>query len=462
MNEASALLGATVRRVDAPFHDLLALTLHRRGLRGVLLLGLSEKARGVGLVDRRPAGRASSALLLKLKSCIEGGRIVSVEHPYAGLLRLHFERGAERFALEVVLRGAHGNALLRAADGSRLAALRPSDRETEPGTVGADNSGEGPPAYAMDLDALRAEGERLLQRHSHLELEQRRTSLEQAVRSELRRAQRRLVAIEGDIGRATRVGELRHHASLVLSHLHELPPDCAQAELLDYATDPPAPVTLRFDPGLGPKLQAETWFRRARKLERGVAIAAERLQTTRATMAGLHELSARAAGAHSVEMLAEIALEARALGAPERAKPQQEAAGGKPQRRPYRQFAGTGDRPILVGRGPDDNDRLTLDHARPHDLWLHVRDEPGAHVVVPLERDQTCPPDLLCDAATLAAHFSGARGQSPVDVIYTPRRYVHKPRKTEPGRVAVLREKVFRLQLEPLRLKKLLACERPR
>jgi predicted ribosome quality control (RQC) complex YloA/Tae2 family protein len=115
---------------------------------------------------------------------------------------------------------------------------------------------------------------------------------------------------------------------------------------------------------------------------------------------------------------------------------------------------------ILVGKGADDNDRLTIEHARPHDLWLHARDDAGAHVVVPLERGEACPPELLCDAATLAAHFSQARGQARVDVLYTERRYVRKPRKIGPGKVVLLREKVFRLHLEPARLKRLLAAER--
>ena len=112
-----------------------------------------------------------------------------------------------------------------------------------------------------------------------------------------------------------------------------------------------------------------------------------------------------------------------------------------PARAALPRIRGSGGRAILVGRGASDNDRLTLDHARPHDLWLHARDEAGAHVVVPLEREEACPPDLLRDAAMLAAHFSQARGQARVDVIYTPRRYVRKPRKSAAGSVQLAARK---------------------
>jgi predicted ribosome quality control (RQC) complex YloA/Tae2 family protein len=80
-------------------------------------------------------------------------------------------------------------------------------------------------------------------------------------------------------------------------------------------------------------------------------------------------------------------------------------------------------------------------------------------VVVPLERGEACPPELLCDAATLAAHFSSARGELRVDVSYVERRYVQKPRRAPAGLVRLVRERVLRLELEPARLARLLAAE---
>ncbi len=127
---------------------------------------------------------------------------------------------------------------------------------------------------------------------------------------------------------------------------------------------------------------------------------------------------------------------------------------------PFRTFIGSGARVILVGKGASDNDVLTRDHARPHDLWLHARDVAGAHVVVPLEKREVCPQELLLDAAHLAAHFSDSRGEPTVDVSYTPKRYVRKPKGAAPGLVVLEREKVLRLQLEATRLAKLLQNER--
>jgi predicted ribosome quality control (RQC) complex YloA/Tae2 family protein len=77
-----------------------------------------------------------------------------------------------------------------------------------------------------------------------------------------------------------------------------------------------------------------------------------------------------------------------------------------------------------------------------------------------LEKGEVCPQDLLIDAAHAAAHFSESRGETTVDVSYTPRRYVRKPKGSPPGLVVLDREKVVRLQLEAARLAKLLQSER--
>jgi predicted ribosome quality control (RQC) complex YloA/Tae2 family protein len=116
-----------------------------------------------------------------------------------------------------------------------------------------------------------------------------------------------------------------------------------------------------------------------------------------------------------------------------------------------------GERTILVGRGAKDNDALVTKVARPHDVWLHAKGRTGAHVVVPLSKEESIPTELLVDAAHLAAHFSDARGETVVEVQWTPRKYVRKPKGAAPGAVIVDREKVLVLRVDPARLQELLA-----
>jgi predicted ribosome quality control (RQC) complex YloA/Tae2 family protein len=128
-------------------------------------------------------------------------------------------------------------------------------------------------------------------------------------------------------------------------------------------------------------------------------------------------------------------------------------------RTPYRTFLARSGRKLLVGKGAADNDALTLKVGRPHDLWIHAKDRTGAHVIVPIDKGQTCPAEDLVDGAHLAAHFSDAREEKVVDVQYTDRRYLRKPKGSPPGFVVVDREKVIVLRVQPEILSTLLERE---
>ena len=72
--------------------------------------------------------------------------------------------------------------------------------------------------------------------------------------------------------------------------------------------------------------------------------------------------------------------------------------------------------------------------AKGDDLWLHVRNIPGSHVIV-LTGGATPPARTVEQAAMLAAVHSSASGSAQVPVEYTLVRYVHKPRGARPGKV---------------------------
>ena len=121
-----------------------------------------------------------------------------------------------------------------------------------------------------------------------------------------------------------------------------------------------------------------------------------------------------------------------------------------------RRFTALGGLEIRVGKGARENDRLTLSGARGHDLWLHARGTPGAHVLLRLAKGQSPPTEALLDAAHLAAHYSSARGEGKVEVTYTEARNVRKAKGAPAGQVTVASERTMLLRVEPARLVRLL------
>jgi predicted ribosome quality control (RQC) complex YloA/Tae2 family protein len=137
------------------------------------------------------------------------------------------------------------------------------------------------------------------------------------------------------------------------------------------------------------------------------------------------------------------------------ARPAPRPRAAPPVHRPYRVFHSADGHPIWVGRAGADNEALTFQVARPHHLWLHARGLPGAHVVVPLDRKEEIPPEVLLDAAHLALHHARGAGSNRGEVAWTRARLVRRVKGGAPGQVTYSGEKVLSIRVEPERLERL-------
>ena len=89
---------------------------------------------------------------------------------------------------------------------------------------------------------------------------------------------------------------------------------------------------------------------------------------------------------------------------------------------------------ILVGKNNTQNDYITTRLASKGDMWFHVKNIPGSHVVVFCGGEDLSDNTLLF-AAKLAAENSNAANSSNVPVDYTPVKFVKKPAGAKPGMV---------------------------
>jgi predicted ribosome quality control (RQC) complex YloA/Tae2 family protein len=471
----ASLIGARVRRIDAPSADLWAITLVAAEVRGTLIISLQPQATGIGWSEKRPHGMPATSFVLKCRKELEGGRLLALEEVGS---RCELLIGRADQQLRLAFDFAHQNILLYAKDALVASAHKRStsattkrssegEHELDAASLTAEPEADAAnrvPRIALDipLDELTERARTLLADRGEALLALRKTALARGLKTTRKKLSRKLDAIAGDAARAAEAPALRQRGQLLLSNLHAIPRGATAVRVLDYNLDPPAEVDIALDPAQSPREIAEAWFKRAKRFERGATVAAERAAAGRQELAVLDALDREIQACTTVEALDALATKAERLGVKSDFSTQPAAPKSRePARRvPYRILLGTGDRQILVGKGASDNDVLTRDHARPHDLWLHARDVSGAHVVVPLQKGEVCPQDLLIDAAHAAAHFSDSRGEPTVDVSYTPRRYVRKPKGSPPGLVVLDREKVLRLQLEAARLARLLQSER--
>jgi predicted ribosome quality control (RQC) complex YloA/Tae2 family protein len=94
-------------------------------------------------------------------------------------------------------------------------------------------------------------------------------------------------------------------------------------------------------------------------------------------------------------------------------------------------FKTSGGFTLYVGKNNVQNDRLTMKESAKDDIWFHVKDMPGSHVIMKTDGEEPSETDYT-EAAELAAYYSKATA-GPVAVDYTRVKNVKKPAGSKPG-----------------------------
>jgi hypothetical protein len=449
---SSALLaGATVQKVDVAT-DLAVLRLRMQGTTFFLVIVAGRAGPLVGVTRAKPfkgAGMFSkegTALPLgekiRVRTRIEGARVVGITEQ-----RVLFRREEEA---SLVIEGSP-------APGARVVM-----REARAGDDRGDAS-----ARAADLELWCARGDEMVLGFGEGAIEARRIALGRSLTRAMAKIERRIKVIRADRDRLVDADRLAEQAASFVAAAARAPRGARSLTVTDWSTGEPRSIELALDPAKTAREQLEAMFKRAKRLKLGGAITKKRLEEAESAWEALGELSEQAKLAETYEAIDALAIAARkaaprefTLGAGTSGGNLQKREGGKAApSRPYRVFRGDSGAKILAGKGATGNDALTLHVARPHDLWLHAKGRTGAHVVVQLEKNTVCPGDLLVEAAHIAAHFSEGREEGVIEIQYTPRRYLRKPKGAAAGMVIVEREKVLVLRVDPAITARLLAGE---
>lgn len=440
----------------APGGPRARLTLTSRRFRG------EDLARGPGrdLLQRHLAGATLTHV-----GAADGER--------RGAFTFRSDAGDRRLVVELF--GARGFWALLDAEGRLLVMSRPIETAVRtlrlgepyqpppaprPGTATAPEAAE-PPRFAAPV--LAAIDEHFRPRDEQDGRQQDLEALQRAAARALARAQAKVDGLERQLADVGRADGLRREADMMLAYAHTVRRGAATMTFPDPDTGEPRTVAL--DPSRPVVVQAQGLYEKARRLDDSRAINTARLQAAAAERDALAPLVARLAALAPddgalAEQLGPLRAELQrchALPRPPAARavakaPQRAAAGEN-----FRRFVSAEGYPIWVGRNNEQNDRLTLRVANGNDLWLHVGGgRPGSHVIVRLPKEKTASLETLLDAATLAVHFSKARGERRIDVVYTHKKHVRKPKGLPAGAVVPSQTKTITVVLDEERLRRLL------
>lgn len=114
--------------------------------------------------------------------------------------------------------------------------------------------------------------------------------------------------------------------------------------------------------------------------------------------------------------------------------------------RPYRYETNDGS-VIFVGKNNKQNEQLTLREANKEDLFFHIKDLPGSHVIMKNSSNSFSDEDIEI-AGYLAAYHSKYSDEKYLDVDYTEKKNVFKNKGAKPGMVYYNDFNTLRVNLE--------------
>ena len=263
--------------------------------------------------------------------------------------------------------------------------------------------------------------------------------------NELKKDRRKVKKLKQQLEDAAKADYYRIRGEILTTYLGKLTAGMTEITLPNFYDDN-KPLKIKLDPELSPSRNAQKYSTKYDKLKTSVDYVKEQLKLANDEINYLANIESQIDLASPAD-IQEIRLELQQQGyikqKRQKSKKRRKVRVSKPE-----EFHTSNGTTVLVGKNNLQNDRLSFKIANKNDIWLHVKDIPGSHVII---RDSDPDEQTLLEAAQLAAYFSKGRNSDNVPVDYLPAKRLHKPNGAKPGFVTFTGQKT--LYVTPHKLK---------
>lgn len=244
-----------------------------------------------------------------------------------------------------------------------------------------------------------------------------------AVDREIKKLSKKLPKLQDSLEQSKDYERWREYGDVLFAHLHEkkesvlhLPSFEEEGKILDI------PIDMRYSL----KDNANLFYKKYHKLKRGIAILQEQIEECEDLLEYFETLKEQLKYC-SMDDVLEVRQE---LGERRLIRLKEAARGKKKKKAPNIVTIRMGDATIYAGKNNLQNQYITWKLARRNDLWFHVKDYHGSHVVLQSEHPTE---NEIRFCAMLAAWFSKGRHSSSVPIDYTKISNLKKVPKKGPG-----------------------------
>ena len=257
-------------------------------------------------------------------------------------------------------------------------------------------------------------------------VKQKSSQIERVIKNEHNKLTKKIVKLKKQLDQAENSEGYRIRGEILNANLAQVKPGMSQIELPNYY-DNNKPIEIKLDTALSPARNGQKYFTRYKKLRDSIKHVKEQISIAQTNLNYFDTIQTAIDNAEPQD-IDQITDELTSQGYLK--KPQKPKRKKKITEKNLNKFRISSGKTVLVGKNNLQNDWLTLKKANKTDIWFHVKNIPGSHVI--LQSSEATDEDIK-ETAEIAAYFSKAKNSAHVQVDYVTDKRVKKPNGAKPG-----------------------------
>ncbi|WP_294601637.1 NFACT RNA binding domain-containing protein [uncultured Lactobacillus sp.] len=255
---------------------------------------------------------------------------------------------------------------------------------------------------------------------------QKSAQIERLIKNEYKKLTKKIVKLKKQLEQAENSEGYRIQGEILNANLSQVKPGMAEVSLPNYY-DNNRPLKIKLDVALSPARNAQKYFTKYKKLRDSIKHVKEQIAIAQDNLDYFDSVQTAIDNAEpqDIDQITEELMNQGYLKKPQKPKRKK-----KITEKNLNKFRISSGKTVLVGKNNLQNDWLTLKKANKTDIWFHVKNIPGSHVI--LQSSEATDEDIL-ETAEIAAYFSKAKNSAHVQVDYVQDKRVKKPNGAKPG-----------------------------
>lgn len=258
-------------------------------------------------------------------------------------------------------------------------------------------------------------------------LNQIQGDLRKKINTNIKSTKKKIQILDENISKEKRLQTVKQKGDLLAANIHKIEKGMETIEVEDFYK-PGHMIKISIDSLLTPWENVDSYYKRYKKIKNSIDFAKKDMPKQKDYLFYLEDLKYFIDNAESIDDLNEIKDQMITSGLIKR-KSKKKMKNSKSEPIHYK-TSNSSD--IFVGKNSKQNDYITLKLASRNDYFFHVKDVPGSHVI--LKTNKLTDEDIQI-SAYLAAKNSSLSNNKKIDVDYTEKKNVNKPKGAKPGMV---------------------------